>query len=904
MRKTLGLLVIFYAGLLCSYAQKPALQLHTNNFYTFSSNEKVNSNDIADYTSPNFFRHPEFKINPLYTPCSNCFELLQKRDLYSRVYVESGSKAKHTYTQQSYLPMNYDDGHGWICSIDPRLKKVDELHFSASQQPVKTSYDAITHSISIIAQGAKLRFGDQMKVYYETDRKQQIPYSNSNGNYQVFTAGDDGVQIKEVFPGLDIQHIFGRGSVKSNYIITKQPNVPENVHWLVVEEKLSLPPGLSLHRSWNEGEEDSNHYWNGDLSIIDAKNHEIFTWNKPVYFDSRNYMVRGYYDVKQDGNNYTLRLMVPVWWLGYEGNEYPLYIDPFVYGRDSIGHFSADHSSSAGLKYTYYLTGSCDYHLTVRVPGMSDIVNCYVDLEYVTTTSVTCGRPPLPAPGCKKLDITEEVISDECGTTSGPLSCSPPPSGVDTPGTCTTDPRLVPGARAIPLATMLDCIPPQCPDYFLHFTLKNREKKCHDSCGTNCATGTFWAMTVEARTLEGYILPNKDTVCAGEPIILRAYPSWGVPPYHYRWSTGDTTRNITVTPNVSAFYSCRIYDTCGNFVDDDTLLVVKPSPPADAGPDITLCEGGSTLVGGAPTGPFSASYLWSCFPSAGTAYLASLVQANPGVNIPIGTVDTFSYVVKVIDAVCYRYDTMRVFCLPNPHPKLSPDSGTFICSGGEVTFHLDKPFTGYTWSDGSTGSLLTVTQAGSYSVSVVDEHGCVGHSDTVSLGIKPLPTFHAYPDTSIDPENSVHLYSDVNLAAVDSFYWDPPSYLNCDACLNATSTPEDDIWYHLHVQIDGCWNEDSVLIKVNYPFDFFVPDAFTPNGDGYNDAFYINSSKVLHVTRFMIFDRWGEKLWDATEPWTGIYKGSLLNPGVYVYFVQVEYKGRKKVGKGSVTLLR
>jgi gliding motility-associated-like protein len=103
---------------------------------------------------------------------------------------------------------------------------------------------------------------------------------------------------------------------------------------------------------------------------------------------------------------------------------------------------------------------------------------------------------------------------------------------------------------------------------------------------------------------------------------------------------------------------------------------------------------------------------------------------------------------------------------------------------------------------------------------------------------------------------------------------------------------------------DGCWSQDSATITLKYPFDFFMPNAFTPNGDGANDTYFMLGSKVLNVDRFQIFDRYGEMLWDMTEPWTGYYKGVLLNPGVYIYYIKVSYKDEVRIGKGSVTLLR
>ena len=69
-------------------------------------------------------------------------------------------------------------------------------------------------------------------------------------------------------------------------------------------------------------------------------------------------------------------------------------------------------------------------------------------------------------------------------------------------------------------------------------------------------------------------------------------------------------------------------------------------------------------------------------------------------------------------------------------------------------------------------------------------------------------------------------------------------------------------------------------------------------------SFYLLGSKVLTVDKFQIFDRYGEMLWNQTEPWPGTYKGVVLNPGVYIYYIQVSYKDNVKVAKGSVTLLR
>lgn len=901
-----GIAGAWVSGLLfgsCIFAQ-PKLEVRTYNYYTFPKEYKVESPDLEKFTSEKYRKHPEYGTLPIHTPCKECIEILDKRDQFSRFYIEPGTDAAHYYVQSSYFPLHYKDEQGRMISIDGRLRKINSDYFSAEQQPVQTAYRASTHTVSLKQGPVLLSFGDQNRIFYLDNRGIETPFSTAAQDYSDYTAGEDGIRVKEIYPGLEMEHTYKTGAVKTDYILTRKPLIPASAQWLVVEEKITSNIPVQIVRDPYLGTADSNDYWTGDLTVQSLSGEKLFQYQKAAYYDSRSFMLRGKYHVFQRGTDYFIQLMVPVWWLNHRDAIYPMHIDPFVTGYNKLGDFSASGRPGAGLSYTYRLTGSCDYHLSVSVPGKSDIVNAYVDLEYQTELSGGCGLDPLYQ--CKKMDITEEVISDECRTSSGPLTCTPPPSGVDTPGTCTTDPRLVPGARAILIPTLLDCIAPQCPDYLLHFTLKNRELRCGDNCGNNCASGNMWAITVEARRLEGFILPNRTPVCAGEPVTLTAYPSWGVPPYHYRWSTGDTTRTIVIHPTASLYVSCRIYDTCDILVNDDTLIEVIPSPASDAGDNVLLCEGGSASIGGMPTGPLGCTFIWSSIPSIATTFLTATNQPNPGVSIPAGTIDTLIYIVRVTDATCYRHDTMRVFSVANPHPQVTPRDSQFLCEGGMASFSTTEPYAGYAWSNGSSSSSISVGSPGTYWVTVLDDNGCRGQSDSASISVRPIITFQAYPDTTIDPDQSVELFSNIDLTgiSIDTFYWSPPLSLNCDNCPQPVSTPEEDIVYHLHVRSDGCWNEDSATIRINYPFDFYVPNAFTPNGDGFNDVFYLIGSKVLKVTRFEIFDRWGEKLWDLPEPWTGIYKGTLVNPGVYVYFVEVEFKGHKKVGKGSVTLIR
>ena len=98
------------------------------------------------------------------------------------------------------------------------------------------------------------------------------------------------------------------------------------------------------------------------------------------------------------------------------------------------------------------------------------------------------------------------------------------------------------------------------------------------------------------------------------------------------------------------------------------------------------------------------------------------------------------------------------------------------------------------------------------------------------------------------------------------------------------------------------------------PRRVYIPNAFSPNGDGTNDIFHISAStEVERITKFSIFDRWGEIVFnaDGTLPndprfgWDGELKNRRLNSAVFVYLIEVLFvDGERKVYSGDVTLVR
>ncbi|MES2619950.1 MAG: gliding motility-associated C-terminal domain-containing protein, partial [Bacteroidota bacterium] len=208
-----------------------------------------------------------------------------------------------------------------------------------------------------------------------------------------------------------------------------------------------------------------------------------------------------------------------------------------------------------------------------------------------------------------------------------------------------------------------------------------------------------------------------------------------------------------------------------------------------------------------------------------------------------------------------------------------------------------------------TASAINASQAGAYWVTVTDAFGCTAISNIINVSTIPVPTLQVFPDTLITFGQSVVLYTDINLssASIDSFVWYPAVNITCTDCANPIVTPEQAMQYYgVNVYSNGCTATDSTLIRVIFPNNFFIPNAFTPNGDGNNDGFYIQAQGGVKVLLFQVFNRQGEKVHEGSYPWDGNYKGKPSAAGVYVYIFKLGLFGDEQsvFRKGSVTLIR
>lgn len=238
---------------------------------------------------------------------------------------------------------------------------------------------------------------------------------------------------------------------------------------------------------------------------------------------------------------------------------------------------------------------------------------------------------------------------------------------------------------------------------------------------------------------------------------------------------------------------------------------------------------------------------------------------------------------------------------------------TQICTGEGIV--LDPGIRGFSflWSDGSTGPTLTVTQGGTYSVTVSSGCETVENTFTVDgIGFQ----VELGPDLQIELGEGLSIRPEITPPSSElTFSWTSSGgAVPCAECFEPFVEPHFDTWYFLTASdAAGCFVTDSVLVEVIKDRNVFIPDAFSPNGDGINDYFYLQSKQPLAVLDFKVFDRWGNLLFenadfytnDFSQGWNGLFKGTPLNGGVFFYTAIVRFLDDVEMEfKGEVSIVR
>jgi len=202
---------------------------------------------------------------------------------------------------------------------------------------------------------------------------------------------------------------------------------------------------------------------------------------------------------------------------------------------------------------------------------------------------------------------------------------------------------------------------------------------------------------------------------------------------------------------------------------------------------------------------------------------------------------------------------------------------------------------------------------GTYMLLIEDSLGCELEK-TLTLEAPPPFEVDLPERIELDIGDSLQLGVGVSVP-LDSIVWIPPEGLSCDDCLQPLLRAGDVDTYRLVLQDQqGCRVERTLEVLVDSRLQLYVPNAFSPNGDGQNDRFYPQGGNGVDlVQEFAVFDRWGGLLFqrlgtqisDETLRWNGQQAGEPVAPGTYLWMLRVKLlDGRTATISGTVSLLR
>lgn len=425
---------------------------------------------------------------------------------------------------------------------------------------------------------------------------------------------------------------------------------------------------------------------------------------------------------------------------------------------------------------------------------------------------------------------------------------------------------------------------------------------------------------------------SPSTICIGQSSTLSASSFGGTPPYgNFVWTANppDPTlvpnaQSPVVSPLVTTTYSLVVEDAngCTSVAKFVTVTVRAPlslsiTQPAPL-PQTSICIGQSTelnVLGSGGDGTY-------------TYYLQPDLANSIALPLTVSPQTTTVYDFVVNDACGTPSATAQATVVVNPLPVVEfvaqPASG---CQP-VLTYFQDQtnpPPVQWVWDfgDPASGSNFgtlntaahTYAQPGSYDVTlqVTDANGCTNDTTQQAVvTVYPLPTAGFTPDpTSVSVLIGKIFFNDGSSVDVTTWNWDfgdggsaniqNPNHLYTD-----TGT------FVINLQVAnqyGCTAQASSSIEITPEYFFYIPNAFTPNGDGKNDVFRPYGEGVdWSKLNLKIFDRWGEEIYftsNINEGWNGTYKNRDVEIGVYNYTISiVDLEGRSQTYMGRVTLMR
>ncbi len=399
---------------------------------------------------------------------------------------------------------------------------------------------------------------------------------------------------------------------------------------------------------------------------------------------------------------------------------------------------------------------------------------------------------------------------------------------------------------------------------------------------------------------------GRDTlICSVDTLQLNAVGTGS-----FLWSPNYMISSLTVpnpfvSPNITTDYIVTLTDPFGCVGNDTVRVNVVDFVTQSLIPDTTICRTDPIVL---RLNSDALYYQWTETPNNNT--LSSTTIRNP-VATPL--VNTTYHVVGSIGK-CNAQNDIVVKVVPYPAANAGPDQTICVNSVAQLNASGGSS---YSWTPAAfldnrlipNPRSINPTASIRYIVTVTDTLGCPkAVRDTVIITVDRIVADAGPTDTSVVLGQPLLLHATGSI----NYLWSPSTWLNNIATATPVSLPQNDITYKVRVSNNvGCFDEDTIRVHV-YFFDagFYVPNAFTPNGDGKNDRFRPIAIGMKTMDVFRVYNRWGQLLYSSTDMsknggWDGTFAGRPQDPGTFVWYAEgTDYRNIKIKKKGTVILVR
>ena len=458
--------------------------------------------------------------------------------------------------------------------------------------------------------------------------------------------------------------------------------------------------------------------------------------------------------------------------------------------------------------------------------------------------------------------------------------------------------------RATP-ATEPDGFPSNPRMYYITVPLSctDKQKTLQKINFTNVTTGgsnapypnsVFLALSGIANTQAITVTPTNATclVNGSATLTLTGYAN----PFSISWNTIPVQTGLTATNLPPGNYVATVTDNALCTMTIPVTITRTNNLALTVHADTSICAGSSF---NANTISNAATYSWS--PITG---VSDPTIANP----VLSPASTTPYTVTGTTGSCNISKSFTVTVAPAV--SLITQGDTAICSGASFLPNTISNATVFNWSP-STGLSSSTIANPQISPTVTTPYtltaslGNCSASSTFTVSLLPLVTVSAGPGANIILGQSFQLQGS---GTAGTYLWTPAAGLSSTNILNPVATPQITTTYTLtNTNPQGCSKSASTVITVT-PICINPMQAFTPNGDGFNDKWVITNGNCLIRATVQVYNRYGSKVFESNDyknDWDGTYKGKPLPDATYYYEIRYELINNNIVErKGTVTILR